>query len=181
MTSLFAPTVPSSIRLNRGALIAVSVIGIVLGIVALALPGVSLLTVAIIFGSYLVASGIFRIVTALTATTLSASQRWLTGAIGLLVVIAGVFCLADPLSSLSVLGILIGIGWIAEGAIDIVAAIRHTVSPTWYGWVSGVISVIAGIVAILLPAAAVLVFVTVGAILLIVVSVSTLLMMPKHS
>ncbi len=181
MTSLFAPTVPGMVRINRGALIAVSVIGIVLGIAALALPGVGLLTVAIIFGAYLVASGIFRLVTALTVTTLSTPLRWLTAGIGLLVVLAGMICLADPFSSLRVLGILIGIGWIAEGAVDIVAAVRRTVSPTWYGWVSGAISVIAGIVAILLPAAAILAFVTIGAILLIVVSVSTLLMMPKHS
>ncbi|MCU1413561.1 MAG: hypothetical protein JWN80_901 [Microbacteriaceae bacterium] len=169
------------IRINRGALIAVSVIGIVLGIAALALPGVSLITVAIIFGAYLVASGIFRIVTALTVSSLSTMLRWITAGIGLLVVLAGIFCLADPFSSLSVLGILIGIGWIAEGAVDILAAIRHTVTPAWYGWVSGVISVIAGVVAVLLPAAALLAFITIGAILLIVVSVSTLLMMPRHA
>lgn len=180
MTSpLVNPDLRNLLRINRGVLITVSIIGIVLGILALVWPGASLLTVAIVFGSYLVASGIFRIVAAFSVDSLSTGQRWLTGIIGLIVVIVGVIALADPFSSLYALAFLIGIGWIAEGIVDVVAAIRGTVIPRWFGWVSGILSILAGITVFLLPGLALNLFVTIGAILLIVVSVSTLLTLPR--
>ena len=71
---------------------------------------------------------------------------------------------------------------IAEGIVDIVAGIQGIVSPRWVGIVSGVISLIAGIVTFTLPGLAVSAFLIFGAIMLIVVSVSTLLTLPrKHS
>lgn len=168
-----------ALTIHRGQLIAVAVIGIVLGLIGLFLPGVALFTVAILFGIYLVASGIFRINAALMTHGLSIGARWLTGLLGVLVVVAGVICLADPFRSLVVLAYVIGIGWIAEGIVDIMAAVQGSVQPRWFAWVSGVISIIAGIVIFVLPAVGISTFVFIGAILLLVVSVSTLLTVPR--
>jgi len=97
-------------------------------------------------------------------------------------VVAGIYCLASPERSLLVLAFVIGFGWIAEGIVDIVAGIQGIVSPRWLAIVSGVISLIAGIVTFTLPSLAVSAFLIFGAIMLIVVSVSTLLTLPrKHS
>jgi uncharacterized membrane protein HdeD (DUF308 family) len=167
------------IRIHRGELVAVSIIGIVLGVIGLLWPGVTLLTVAIIFGSYLIASGIFRITAAFVADRLSAGLRWLTALMGLVVIIAGIICLANPFGSLVVLAFVIGIGWIAEGIVDIMAAVRGTGTPRWLGWLSGIVSILAGIVTFVLPALALATFVTIGSVLLIVVSVSTLLTLPR--
>jgi uncharacterized membrane protein HdeD (DUF308 family) len=169
------------LTIHRGQLVTVAIIGIILGLIGLFLPGVALITVAILFGIYLVASGIFRINAALLAHSLSAGVRWLTGLLGLLVVVAGVICLADPFRSLVVLAYVIGIGWIAEGIADIMAAVQGSVHPRWFGWVSGVVSIIAGIVIFVLPAVGVATFVFIGAILLLFVSVSTLLTMPRRA
>lgn len=166
------------LTIHRGQLVAVAIIGIILGLIGLFLPGVALITVAILFGIYLVASGIFRINAALLAHNLSAGVRWLTGLLGVLVVVAGVICLADPFRSLVVLAYVIGIGWIAEGIVDLMAAVQGSVHPRWFGWVSGVVSIVAGIVIFVLPAVGVATFVFIGAILLLFVSVSTLLTMP---
>ncbi|HNP16334.1 MAG TPA: DUF308 domain-containing protein, partial [Terrimesophilobacter sp.] len=57
-------------RTMKGTLIAVSIIGIILGILALVWPGATLLTVAILFGSYLIAAGVFRVSAAITADSL---------------------------------------------------------------------------------------------------------------
>jgi uncharacterized membrane protein HdeD (DUF308 family) len=54
------------------------------------------------------------------------------------------------------------------------------VSPSWLALASGAVSIIAGIVAYLLPGLAVATFLTFGAILLIVVSASTLLTLPRR-
>jgi len=177
------PGLPASfLTIHRGELVAVAIVGIVLGVIALVWPSATLVTVAIIFGIYLVVSGIFRITVAFLAHNSSTGMRWLTGILGLLIVVAGVYCLASPERSLVVLVFVIGFGWIAEGIVDIVAGIQGIVSPRWLAIVSGVISLIAGIVTFTLPGLAVGAFLIFGAVLLIVVSVSTLLTLPrKHS
>jgi uncharacterized membrane protein HdeD (DUF308 family) len=148
------------LKVHRGELIAVAVIGVILGIIGLVFPGPTLLTVAILFGVYLILSGVFRITTALVADRLSVGLRWLTGTMGLLVLIAGIFCLSNPFRSLAVLAFVIGVGWIAEG---IILAIAAGISMFW------------------LPLAGLAVLVTVGAILLLIVSGTTLLTLPRRS
>ncbi|HEY0259312.1 MAG TPA: DUF308 domain-containing protein [Lacisediminihabitans sp.] len=176
------PGIPlGMLRIHRGELIAVSIIGVILGLVGLFLPGVTLLTVAIIFGSYLIVSGIFRITAAFVSHGLTTGLRWLTGIMGLIVIVAGIICLADPFGSLVVLAFVIGIGWIAEGITDVIGGLRGSVRPRWFGIVSGVISILAGIVTFVLPALAVVTFVTIASVLLIVVSLSTLFTLPRRN
>lgn len=167
------------LRVHRGELIAVAIVGLVLGIIALLWPGATLLTVAIIFGIYLVMSGIYRITVAFLSHTATTAIRWLSAILGVLVVAAGVYCLSNPLRSLAVIAFVIGFGWIAEGIIDIMSGVQGVVSPRWLALVSGVVSIIAGIVTFTLPGLAVTAFLAFGAILLIFVSVSTLLTLPR--
>ncbi|KGJ71686.1 hypothetical protein GY21_20475 [Cryobacterium roopkundense] len=165
-------------RAHRGALITISIIGLVLGAIGLVWPQATLFTVAIIFGIYLIASGIFRIAAAFMQDEVTAGMRWLSGILGAFVVAAGIFCIADPVASLTVLAFVIGIGWIAEGVIDIVGGVRSVVKPRWFAFVSGTLSIVAGFVMFVLPTLALAAFVIVASILLIVVSVSTLLTLP---
>jgi len=174
------PNTISVLALHRGQLIAVSIIGLVLGIIGLFLPVVALLFVAIVFGIFLIASGIFRINAALLTHNLPAGIRWLTGLLGVIIVVAGVICLADPFRSLIVFAYLIGIGWIAAGISDIMGAVQGSVRPRWFGWVAGIVSILAGIVLFVIPAAGLSTFVLVGSILLIIVSITALLNIPRR-
>lgn len=167
------------LALHRGQLITVAIIGIVLGLIGLIFPTFALLFVAIVFGIFLVASGIFRINAALLTHSLPAGIRWLSGILGVLIVAAGVICLADPFGTLIVLAYLIGIGWIAAGISDVMAAVQGSVRPRWFGWVAGLVSILAGIVMFVLPAAGLQTFILIGAILLLVVSFSSLLSLPR--
>ena len=173
------PTTIGVLALHRGQLLAVAIIGIILGLIGLIFPTIALLFVAIVFGIFLVASGIFRINAALLTHSLPAGIRWLSAILGVLIVAAGVICLADPFGTLIVLAYLIGIGWIAAGISDVMAAIQGSVRPRWFGWVAGLISVLAGIVMFVLPATGLRTFVLIGSILLLVVSISSLLSMPS--
>ncbi len=165
---------------SRTALIVSAVLGIVLGILALIWPGVTLLTVAFLFGAYLVVAGVFRLVFAFAAEGVGGGTRWLIGILGALVLVAGIIALANPFSSLLAIAIVIGLGWIFEGVMDLVgAATGHIRAPRWLTVLSGVVSVIAGVVVLFLPGAALATFVLWGAILLIVVSVTTLLTLPR--
>jgi uncharacterized membrane protein HdeD (DUF308 family) len=174
-----APGTISVLALHRGQLIAVSIIGIVLGLIALFFPAFVLLFVAIVFGIFLVASGIFRINAALITPGLSTGLRWLTSLLGVLIVAAGVICLADPFGTLIVLAYLIGIGWIAGGISDVMAAVQGSVRPRWFGWVAGLVSILAGIVLFVVPATGIKTFILIGSILLLVVSVTALLNTPR--
>ncbi len=178
---LDTPGLGGLLRVHRGIVVAVAVIGIVLGILGLVFPGAVLITVGLLFGSYLVVSGVFRIVSAFTGERLSTGMRWFSGILGVLILVAGVLCLANPFRSLFAIAFLIGIGWVAEGIVDIASAVQGTVQPRWYGWVSGVVAVLAGIATFLLPGLSLTLFVTVASILLIVVSISTLLMLPRRA
>ena len=176
------PVVYRIAQTMKGTLIAVSVIGIILGIIALVWPGATLLTIAILFGSYLIAVGVFRVSAAITTDSLSGGLRWVLGILGVLVIVAGIISLANPFSSLTVLAFVIGFGWILDGMTDITAgATGNTLAPRWLVIVSGVVSIIAGIVVFMLPGLAIATFVVFGAILLIVVSATTLLTLPFRS
>lgn len=167
------------LKVHRGQLVAVAVIGLVLGVIGLVFPGATLLTVAVLFGSYLIASGIFRITAALVADNLSTSLRWFTGIMGLIVIVAGIVCLANPFDSIVVLAIVIGLGWIAEGLVDFLAGLRGSVVPRWLGFVSGIAGIAGGVAMFVLPAAGLGALVAIGSIILIVVSLSTLLTLPR--
>lgn len=165
-----------------GTLIAVSIIGIILGILALVWPNATLLTIAILFGSYLIVAGVFRLSAAITMDSLSTGVRWLLGILGALIIVAGIVSLANPFQSLIILAFVIGVGWILDGIADISAGIAgSTRGPRWLAVVSGVISILAGIVIFLLPGLAITAFIMFGAILLIVVSATTLLTLPFRS
>lgn len=167
------------LKVHRGQLVAVAVTGVVLGVIGLVFPGATQLTVAIIFGSYLIASGIFRITAALVADNLTTSLRWFTGVMGLLVIIAGIVCLANPFRSIAVLALVIGLGWIASGLVDFLAGLRGAVVPRWLGFVSGIVGIAGGVAMFVLPAAGLTALVAIGSVILIIVSGATLLTLPR--
>src|SRR4051812_22410667 len=104
-----------------GALIAVGIISVVLGVIVLVWPKATLLVVAIMFGLQLIVAGAVRIS---VSRALPSEPGWLRPVsigLGALSIVAGVICLFRPGTSLLVLAIFIAIGWIAEG----IAAIAH--------------------------------------------------------
>jgi uncharacterized membrane protein HdeD (DUF308 family) len=172
-------TTISLLALHRGQLLTLSIIGVILGLIGLFFPTLALVLIAIVFGIFLIASGIFRINAALLTPSLPAGIRWLSGLLGVLIVAAGVVSLAHPFNTLIVLAYLIGIGWIAGGISDVMAAVQGSVRPRWFGGVAGVVSILAGVVMFVLPATGLKTFLLFASILLLVVSVTALLNMPR--
>ncbi|MCK8614885.1 HdeD family acid-resistance protein [Gordonia sp. C13] len=164
----------------RTALILTSIVGIVLGIVAILWPGPTIVVVAILFAISLIIAGIFRIYQAFAASFLSTGTRVLLGIVGAIVLIAGVIAVFSPGDALWLLAVFIGIGWIFQGVADLYGAVTKSGhSPTWFLILSGIISVIAGIVMIILPVFSLQVLTWVGGIMLVALSIATLLTLPK--
>ncbi len=173
---------PSALALERGFVIASAITAIVLGITALIWPGATLLTVALLFGAFLVVTGIFRLVIAFTSTSLGAGLRWFVGIMGALVVVAGVFALANPLLSLEILAYVIAFGWIFDGIAAIVAGVQgRSALPRWLAIVSGVVSIIAGGVMLFLPALGIATLVLVGGWILIAIGIATFFSLPPKA
>jgi uncharacterized membrane protein HdeD (DUF308 family) len=140
----------ASLQLHRGEMIAVAVVGIVLGIIALLWQDVTVAIVGVIFGAYLLVSGFVRFASAIVSRHVSLGHRFFVGFMGLIVFAAGVLCLVDPTQSIVLLAFVIGLGWLASGIVDLVGAIAGSVFPRWVGFVSGLFFILAGLVALLM-------------------------------
>src|SRR3954463_6344164 len=109
-------------REPKGLRIALGVVCIVLGLIALIWPQATLLVVALVFGLQLIAAGLVRIVAAVTLKDLPGWWRAVAGILGALTVIAGIICLFRPGTSLLVLALVLAIGWIIDGISELISA-----------------------------------------------------------
>jgi uncharacterized membrane protein HdeD (DUF308 family) len=132
-------------------LLLVGVLSVALGVIVLAWPGKTLVVAGVLFGIYLVLSGIGYMFAAF-GTHAGAAMKvlaFLTGAVSL---VLGFFCFRDKLESIMLLGLWIGIGWLFRGMTLLVSALSFDHMPG-RGWqaLSGVIIVIGGGVLIISP------------------------------
>lgn len=146
-------------------------LAVVLGIIVLVWPGPSLLVAGILFGIYMVVSGIFQLIAAFTHLP-STSFRVLSFISGVLSLIIGVFCFRDDLASIVLLGLWIGISWLFRGVAVLFAALSESGVPG-RGWqiFYGIISALAGVVLIVWPISSLSTLVWVVGIFLIIIGV----------
>ncbi|HEX5118609.1 MAG TPA: DUF308 domain-containing protein [Pseudonocardiaceae bacterium] len=143
----------------------VGVAAIVLGVLVLVWPGPSLLVVGILFGIYLLVTGIMEIVEAF-APHIPGSMRALNLIAGALCVVLGLICFRGAAESLLLLAFWIGFGWLLRGLSLISAGI--TARRGWLVFV-GAITIIAGIVLVVSPATSILTLTLLAGIWLIVI------------
>ncbi len=126
---------------------------VVLGALVLVWPGISLLVAAVLFGMYLVVSGVAEVFFAFSLHT-SVPHRILLFIAGVLAVILGVFAFRHFGEGYAVLllAIWVGIGFVFQGVAIAATAISYPTLPG-RGWniVFGVISSIAGVVVLAWP------------------------------
>ncbi|MFF3918838.1 HdeD family acid-resistance protein [Streptomyces sp. NPDC001852] len=160
--------------LSRAAWQVVLVTGIaslILGILVLVWPGASLLAAGVLFGIYLVISGIFQLVAAF-GTHRATSLRVLAFISGALSIMLGLFCFRGPMQSIVLLALWIGIGWLIRGITQTLAALHDPRMPARGRQIFlGVITFIAGIVLIDSPFRSVAVLTLVAGIWLVAVGI----------
>lgn len=138
---------------NWWALVIRGVAGVIFGILTFLMPAVTLAVLVLLFGAYAIVDGVFNIVAAFMGRT--GRSWWHLGLEGVVSVAAGVITLAMPgLTALVLLWIIAG--WaIVTGVLEIVAAIRlrEHIANEWWLVLSGVVSVIFGVVLFVAPVA----------------------------
>jgi uncharacterized membrane protein HdeD (DUF308 family) len=133
------------------AVLLTGVLSVILGVIILIWPGVSLLVAGVVFGLYLLVSGVFSLFAAF-GPHVSAGWRALSFVTGALSVVLGLFCFRSALESVALLAIWIGVVWVMRGMVTTMAAVSDT-SLTARGWqaFSGLITLVAGFVLIAWP------------------------------
>ncbi|MFJ8081489.1 HdeD family acid-resistance protein [Streptomyces sp. NPDC096205] len=147
------------------------VASLILGVLVLVWPGASLFAAGILFGLYLVISGVFQLVAAF-GTHRTTALRVLAFISGALSILLGLFCFRGPMQSILLLALWIGIGWLIRGITQTLAAASDGSMPA-RGWqiLLGVLTFLGGIVLIDSPFESVAVLTLVGGIWLVAVGV----------
>ncbi len=127
------------------------VCAIIFGVLTFAWPGVTLVTLVLLYGAFALADGIFALGAAIAGRT--PEPRWWLALVGILGVLAGVVTLFWPGMTAIVLLFFIAAWAIATGVMQIVGAIRlrKEIDDEWLLIASGVLSVLFGFVLLARP------------------------------
>jgi uncharacterized membrane protein HdeD (DUF308 family) len=125
--------------------------GIIFGLVTFFEPGISLAALVLLFGAYAFVDGVFSIVTAVRRR--GADRWWLLLLEGIAGILAGIATLIWPAITAIVLLYLIAAWALVTGVLEIAAAIRlrKVITGEWLLALSGVASVILGVLLIIAP------------------------------
>lgn len=121
---------------------------ILIGIGAIALPGVFTLSIELVFGFLLLIAGAYQFFRAFTQRA-NESQSWWWGVLsGLLNVVIGVLFLANPLLGIFTLTLLLMTYFIVSGCLQIGWAwqMRHSQAKSWAIALNGVLGLLLGFI-----------------------------------
>lgn len=144
---------------------------IVFGVLALAWPGMTVLTLILFYGAYALVDGVIAIGAAITGGTLM--PRWWLAIVGLLGITVGLLTFLMPGLTAIVLLYFIA-GWaIATGIFQIIGAIqlRKEIDNEWLLILGGIISVLFGVAMLAAPGAGALALITVIGIYTMIIGV----------
>jgi uncharacterized membrane protein HdeD (DUF308 family) len=126
---------------------------IIFGVLAFAWPGLTLLTLIMVYGAFALVDGVLAIIAAVTSG--AAAPRWWLAIVGLLGIATGLLMFLMPGLTALVLLYFIA-GWaIATGVFQIVGAIRlrKEIDNEWFLILAGIVSVLFGVGVMMAPGA----------------------------
>jgi uncharacterized membrane protein HdeD (DUF308 family) len=135
---------------NWWALLLRGIAALLFGLAALFWPGITLYVLIIFFGAYALVDGVFAIAAGIRG---SGGRRWVFLAEGVLGILAGLIAFFYPGMTAFVLLYVIAFWAILTGLLRIVMAIwlRREIENEWFLVLSGVISVLFGVILAALP------------------------------
>ena len=148
------PMLPAMVG-NWWVLLVRGIAAVLFGLAALFWPGLTLFVLIVFFGAYVLVDGIFALVAGIRG---SGSRRWLLLAEGVIGVLAGLIALFWPGMSALVLMYVIAAWAVSTGILKVVMALslRREIDNEWLMVLSGVLSVLFGVILAVLPGAGLL-------------------------
>ena len=154
------------------ALALLGLCALIFGILALTWPGITVIVLAIIFGAFVLVSGIFSLAAAVGP--MEAGQRVLLILLGVLGIIVGAIVLLWPGIGDMILLLLIALWALVAGALQLIAAFRQKgrASEKWLLGLTGALAVILGVLLLSFPIAGVLAVILIIGIFAILIGIS---------
>jgi len=160
MMSILAQGFTNALSRTWWALLLRGVVAIIFGVFAFTHPGLSINTLALLFGTYVLFDGIGGVITAISGRT--ENEHWIVLLLWSLVSVAvGLITIFAPSITTFVLLFYIAIWAIATGVLQVVAAVRvrKEIEGEWRLIAGGLISVAVGLVLLARPAVGALAFI----------------------
>jgi uncharacterized membrane protein HdeD (DUF308 family) len=126
--------------------------GIVFGILAFTWPGLTLLTLVILYGAYALVDGIFALVAAFSGSAKPVPTWWLI-VVGIAGIAAGIVTFMWPGITALILVMFIGAWSVVHGIFEIIGAIqlRKEIDNEWLLILAGALSVLFGLLVLAMP------------------------------
>jgi len=133
-------------------ILAFGVISALVGLAAIFWPGATLVVVAVVFAVQLILGSAFRIAAAFAIPAESGWLRALQALLAVLSFVVGIYLLGHVFLSLLVLALLLGFYWMFHGITELFVAIGHPELPG-RAWMilSGILSVVVGVILVVAP------------------------------
>jgi len=168
-----AQAMMAGIAKSWGLVLVMGILSIILGILAFAWPGATIVTVAIFFAVWLFVSGIYSIIGAFSDDA-STSMKVLSAIIGVLSVIVGFSLLRTPFQAVEVMIFVLGIFWVSQGIVGFVTAFEVQKGRNWRLF-SSILGVVAGIVVLVYPISSALTLALFGGIWLVILGITQII------
>ena len=136
-----------TIAKNWWLFVVLGVVCLATGIAAIVWPDITLLTLGLLAGIYLLIAAFMEILDAIIGDP---GGRAISAILGVIALIAGLICIRRPGETLLALVIALGIYLVAAGVVRIVRAFGST-GNRWWGVLMGAIDLIGGIVILSWP------------------------------
>lgn len=127
-------------------LILTGVIAVVFGIIAISRPGLSAITLVVVWGFYAIADGVVALISAFRDGA-SGGMRIFTIVVGVIGVLAGIIAVARPFSSTVALAWALGFWLVFRGLFELASAFTtRRDGSRWLLVLSGLLFVVAGVI-----------------------------------
>ena len=142
----------SGLSAHWGWLLARGIAAIIFGLLAFSLPGLTVLTLALVWGAYAIVDGAFALIYGAGG---GGKRRWTYIFVGIIGVIAGLVAFFWPKETAIILVLIIGAWALAIGIFEIIYAIqyRRAIAHPWAVGLSGLLSAGVGLFIVLFPGA----------------------------
>lgn len=131
------------------------IMAILFGVLTFIWPGITIISLAILWGAFALVDGVMALATAWRATSAQSSSRWWMGLAGVIGVLAGLLTFLFPLGTALGLLIFLATWLIVGGVLQIIGAIRlrEVIDNEWGLGLIGLLSILLGITLVVFPIA----------------------------
>lgn len=152
------------------AISGVGVVSVIVGIITLVWPGVTTLVLGVLFGIFLLVSGLFGLMVGMIAPMPSFVRAGSLITAGLSVVL-GLLCFRSGFHSVAMLGLWVGIGWVMNSVTMLANGMSSNGPGRSWVIISGIVGILAGITLVASPITSVVTLVWVAGIFLLITGI----------